>query len=185
LINIKNTLLRNVLYAAALGLGCSRPSTTAAHALPVSVDARLKARVFGASIQPITIEVRANRQTHGELRRSAMRPRQRVREEGGRPGTLVRLSAPDDFREYVQQNLSCGLSGSRERGRRVPGCKPEPLTPVTRPRSPGDTTPIAWKAPAADPPLEDPPRPRLIDVCKLTKKSVIRGACSNLVRCCP
>ena len=63
------------------------------------MDARLKARVFGASIQPITIEVRANRQTHGELRRSAMR---RVsvcgKKEGGR-GTLVRLSAPDDFRE--------------------------------------------------------------------------------------
>ena len=165
MINIKNTLLRNVLYAAALGLGCSRPSTTAAHALPVSVDARLKARVFGASIQPITIEVRANRQTHGELRRSAMRPRQRVREEGGRPGTLVRLSAPDDFREYVQQNLSCGLSGSRERGRRVPGCKPEPLTPVTRPRSLGGS----GRGPR---PGGRTPPPRLIDVCKLTKKSV-------------
>jgi len=55
--------------------------------------------VFGASIQPITIEVQANRQTHGELRRPAMR---RIsvcgKKEGGR-GTLVRLSAPDDFRE--------------------------------------------------------------------------------------
>jgi hypothetical protein len=50
-------------------------------------------------IQHITIEVRANRQTHGELRRPAMR---RIsvcgKKEGGR-GTLVRLSAPDDSRE--------------------------------------------------------------------------------------
>jgi hypothetical protein len=105
-------------------------------------------------------------------------PHQRVREEGGRPGN-PRATIGSGRLPRVTSNRTClaAFRGSRERGRRVPGCKPEPPTPVTRPRSPERLRPRT--------PLEDPPRPRLIDVCKLTKKSVIRGACSNLVRCYP
>ena len=49
---------------------------------------------------------------------------------------------------------------------------------------PGDTTPMAWEA-SAGPGLEDPPGPRLIDVCTAYEEIRLRGACSNLVRCCP
>jgi hypothetical protein len=134
--------------------------------------------VFEASVPPTPPRYGRTAKPMASCAPTRDAPHQRVREGRGRPGN-PRTTIGSGRLPRVTSNRTClaAFRGSRERGRRVPGRKPEPPTPVTRPRSPGRLRPRT--------PLEDPPRPRLIDVCKLTKKSVIRGFCSNLVRCCP